>query len=340
MGLTVQYGIESRTRSDTKARALVEKMRQICMDLPFYEVGEIVELTGEQCNPEIYRGLNDDLLWLTIQSGAHVDIPWTKGHTSLTVNPTRIIAFTVLVGSGCEPMNIGLCQYPKEIEYEYKPEDDNRFYSDWEGKYGFDFRRWDRYVNRKKWVDDRYYYWSDCHKETRKVKTGCGSKWTWGSFCKTQYANDPRCGGLANFLRCHISVVTALERIDNLPTVNVSLDDEGDYGRNWSCPDWREADEEKRDRVYDWYEGHHDPKKLETEIGEWDMMIAAFTGAMNDAAGEQGVDGVSAMDGRPDFERLEHVGRLEADDKINQFLEHLGPLVKAVADKAEGVDDA
>ena len=35
--------------------------------------------------------------------------------------------------------------------------------------------------------------------------------WRWHSFCKTQYASDPRCGGVENFLRCHLCVVKLLD---------------------------------------------------------------------------------------------------------------------------------
>ena len=39
--------------------------------------------------------------------------------------------------------------------------------------------------------------------ETRRgpLKTGL-SGWRWSSFCKTQYASNPQCGGVPHFLRC------------------------------------------------------------------------------------------------------------------------------------------
>ena len=51
--------------------------------------------------------------------------------------------------------------------------------------------------------------------EARKISPRLGG-WHWSSFCKTQYASDPRCGGVANFLRCHISIITLLDRIAKL----------------------------------------------------------------------------------------------------------------------------
>jgi hypothetical protein len=99
----------------------------------------------------------------------------------------------------------------------------------------------------------------------------------WNSFCKTQYANDPRCGGLANFLRCHLCVVAMLDAAIEVG-FKVKVTDEAHYWKN------------------------RDIAKLTKEIGEWDKLIAgglaAFQGAFGSVA--------SPMLGRPDFERLEH----------------------------------
>jgi hypothetical protein len=44
----------------------------------------------------------------------------------------------------------------------------------------------------------------------RMIATGLAG-WSWQAFCKTQYASDPRHGGLENFLRCHLGVVALLD---------------------------------------------------------------------------------------------------------------------------------
>ena len=44
MGLTIHYQLQSASRSPAKARQLVEQVRQKALDLPFKEVGEIVEV--------------------------------------------------------------------------------------------------------------------------------------------------------------------------------------------------------------------------------------------------------------------------------------------------------
>ena len=66
--------------------------------------------------------------------------------------------------------------------------------------------------------------------------------WHWGSFCKTQYASDPECGGIPNFLRCHITVITLLDRMGKIPGLSISIQDEGCYGRSYHSDDWREED--------------------------------------------------------------------------------------------------
>jgi hypothetical protein len=42
----------------------------------------------------------------------------------------------------------------------------------------------------------------------RMIATRLGTGWHWGSFCKTQYANEK---GVMNFLRCHTLVVATLD---------------------------------------------------------------------------------------------------------------------------------
>ncbi|NLX98608.1 MAG: hypothetical protein GXY83_20815 [Rhodopirellula sp.] len=102
----------------------------------------------------------------------------------------------------------------------------------------------------------------------------------WSSFCKTQYANDPRRGGWANFQCAHLSVCAILEHMQRIG-FKVEVSDEGGF--------W-----EKRDLA-----------ALAQEIGEWDAMLAGLGGVLKDAAEARGVGFESAMSGRPDFERLE-----------------------------------
>jgi hypothetical protein len=105
-----------------------------------------------------------------------------------------------------------------------------------------------------------------------------GETGTWGSFCKTQYANE---FGLPNFLRAHMTVCAILEKAQDLG-FQVKVHDEGEF---WT----------KRD-----------VKALAEEVGQWDQMIAAMFGAMKDAAPEGVLE--SPIQNRADFEHLEMKG--------------------------------
>jgi hypothetical protein len=115
----------------------------------------------------------------------------------------------------------------------------------------------------------------------------CPSGWHWGSFCKTQDAGSPEYGGVANFLRCHLTVVALLDEAKRLKLLR-HVSDEGDY--------W-----EKRDI-----------EALVREVGEWDEMIAATVGQLKDQFGPALVAPILQ---RQDFEHLEARGRAsEGDD--------------------------
>jgi hypothetical protein len=114
----------------------------------------------------------------------------------------------------------------------------------------------------------------------RKIRTGL-SAWTWGSFCKTQYASNPECGGVQNFLRCHLTVIRMLDRAQELGIL-ASVSDEGDY--------WQRRDIEA----------------LARNVGEWNEMLAAWAGQLKDQLG----DGLlSAIAQFPNFEHLEAAGQ-------------------------------
>ena len=72
-------------------------------------------------------------------------------------------------------------------------------------------------------------------------------------------------------------MIHLLERIAELPTMKIEIDDEGKYGRSYYTDDpWA------KERVYTWHEGKYNVKALVEEVGEWNAMIAATFGAVND----------------------------------------------------------
>jgi hypothetical protein len=123
---------------------------------------------------------------------------------------------------------------------------------------------------------------------TKQVRTGLVD-WSWSSFCKTQYASNPECGGLENFLRCHLAIVKLLDHADELGILK-EVSDEGDF--------W-----EKRDI-----------KALAQEIGDWNSMVAGWVGRFKD---EFGADMVAEITKFPNFEHLEAKGRSRKKKKAD-----------------------
>jgi hypothetical protein len=117
---------------------------------------------------------------------------------------------------------------------------------------------------------------------SQRIPTGVkAGEWVWSSFCKTQYASNPQCGGVAHFLKCHLLVVTLLDRARELGILE-TVCDEGNY--------WE----------------HRDAERLTREVGQWNQMIAAFVGKLKDQLGGQMAAPITDF---PNFEHLEADGQ-------------------------------
>jgi hypothetical protein len=114
----------------------------------------------------------------------------------------------------------------------------------------------------------------------RRIRTGLAG-WRWSSFCKTQYASNPDCGGAQNFLRCHLAVIKVLDQARSLGILE-NVSDEGGF--------W-----EKRDI-----------QALAQEVGQWNQMMAGFVGQMKDWFGD---DFDAEITNFGNFEHLEAEGR-------------------------------
>jgi hypothetical protein len=107
------------------------------------------------------------------------------------------------------------------------------------------------------------------------------SGWSWQSFCKTQYASNPDVGGMANFVRCHVTVVRLLDRAKAMGILE-SVNDESHFWEN------------------------RDVKALVETVGQWNREIAAMVGQYKDW-----MDGdiAAPITEYPDFEHLEAEGQ-------------------------------
>ena len=240
MGLTIHYSLKARG-NETRARKLIAALHQTAQDLPFKELGPIVDLFGDACDFN-KRDRDDPLRWLLVQAEESVGLPCSGGGTrSFRVKPDRIIAFTAWPGEGCEESNFGLCQFPKKIT----------------------------------------------HPEFGVMPTRL-SGWSWGSFCKTNYASNPNCGGWANFVRCHLTVIALLDKAKELGCLE-AVRDEGGF--------WQQRD----------------VAKLADEIGSWNQMLAAFGGQLKDVLGDEVQAAISEY---PNFEQLEAAGQNQLPPEV------------------------
>jgi hypothetical protein len=115
------------------------------------------------------------------------------------------------------------------------------------------------------------------------------SGWSWSSFCKTQYASNPAAGGVANFLKCHLGLISLLDKAKAMGILR-QVHDEGQFWDN------------------------RDVEALIEEVGRWNRMTAGFYGGLRDAVEAAGGDpqsivGEIAKFGN--FEKLEMEGRAE-----------------------------
>lgn len=241
MGLTIHWIFQSNTRTPAQARQQLAALHGRALDLPFSDVGEIIEVQGADCDFE--NGEADDPhRWLLIQACRCIEMPGHDDSRRCHVTPTHVLAFETLPGDGCEAANFGLCRYPTHIE-----------------------------VNHPRQPGER-----------QRIRTGL-TGWSWGSFCKTQYASNPECGGVQHFLRCHLAVISLLDFALSLGI----LDEVSDEGGFWD---------------------QRDVRALAQQVGEWNQMMAGFVGQLKDSFGEEFVAAITDF---PDFEHLEAKGRAE-----------------------------
>lgn len=110
----------------------------------------------------------------------------------------------------------------------------------------------------------------------RRLRTGL-TGWSWSSFCKTQYASNPECGGVENFLRCHLAVVALLDGAAELGLLR-GVNDEGHFWEN------------------------RDVRALARVVGDWNQMLAGWAGRLQDAFGSAIQSAITRF---PNFEHLE-----------------------------------
>ena len=271
MGLTIHYSISLPRHTTTEnVQAKVNALRQRCLDLPFKEVGEIISLSAKNGDKMSWRDLGDE-------RGAKWDLLFgTKGRAQ----------WDALLNASSAPDTL-------------KQDENGSMIKEVPAEIAIGFAAWpgdgcegsDISIGLlPAEISAPIYRGAD-----KTLPLEVGGNWQGRRACKTQYANSPDCGGLPNFLRCHLCVIAMLDAAKEIG-FDVDVSDEGGYWEN------------------------RDVKALVEKIGQWDQMLAAMFGAMKDAAKSTGIKSVSAMDGRSDFEKLEHEGMKVFGEQVAKLI--------------------
>lgn len=217
MGLTIHYEFKLDSASVEGAREKIAALRNLALKLPFAEVGELVEIQGEECRVDS-ENTEDPHVFLKLRAGKFICL---ESDSYSMLDPTYLIAFNTMPGEGCESAAFGLA----------------------------------------------------LHAEPAAV-----SDWNLMSFCKTQYASNPECGGIENFLKCHLMIVRMLDEAQKLGIL-CEVSDEGNY---W---DTRQIE------------------KLVETVSKYNVLIAGIAGHLKDSQGEGSI--ASPIYNYPNFEYLE-----------------------------------
>jgi len=251
MGLTIHYELSLPGLTPQHVvEEMLERLRQRIMDLPFKQVDDKLTTREGDAADFSQSKKDDDKRWFLIQCQAHANFKYDRQG-----RPTR---------AGWRISRFSMSFPPAKVIG----------FSAWPGEgceeANFGMCRFPERVEVK--GEDGL---------PHSVSLGKPG-WSWRSFCKTQYANDPRLGGFGNFLRCHLGMIAALDAAKELG-FQVKVNDEGGFWKS------RKVD------------------KLAKALGEYDALVAGIGLQLGDLGFNKEVR--SALDGRPDRERLELKGQ-------------------------------
>ncbi|HUQ71580.1 MAG TPA: hypothetical protein VM165_18775, partial [Planctomycetaceae bacterium] len=181
MGLTVHY--EWKTKADLPAaRRMIKRFHALAHKLPFDDISDIYEQDPPDGRP-VFEAYNDKFRRGTL----HLSRKRADGEEEVVeVPPLHALFFYVWV-EGSESAPIGLASHPPVV------------------------------VHREDLIQRR----ADGSEAGRQFGRGEAIEfptrrrgyYSWHSFCKTQYAGNPKLGGEANFLKAHLSLIELFDQI-------------------------------------------------------------------------------------------------------------------------------
>jgi len=264
MGLSLYYRFKAKVAADA-ARTLVRRLHAAARKLPFDDVSAIMEhnppegkYVFEKCEVDLRLTPGDRFLSRKRADGKveHVEVPAIHSIWFDVNHP------------GSETATFGLATHPPVVIHR---EDIIRTASD-----GIE----ETLLGQGPTVE---------------FPTRLRGWYSWSHCVKTQYASNPRCGGVDNFLRVHTSIFRMIDEAKRLG-LTAWIRDDTKY--------WR----------------HRDEQKLVAELERWNQIIAGVVGRLADKVAEAGHDAVAPIKDRPDFEHLEAKGveRLKREAKARR----------------------
>lgn len=251
MGLTVHY--DWKTKADfALARRMIERFHAMALKLPFDQVSEIYEQDppkGKSAFPRYEHSFRRGDLYLsrTRHDG---------DRETVHVPALHAMFFHVYV-QGAESASIGLASHPPVILHREDV-----------------IQRNESGLERGRVIGQG---------DPIEFPTRRRDYYSWHSFCKTQYAGNPKFGGEANFLKAHLSLIELLDQI-RAEGVKVRVRDDSRYAK------------------------HRNVDRLLRSLRDWNGIVARFAGTLSDALGDESGSLIAPIKARPDFEHLEADG--------------------------------
>lgn len=213
MGLTIHFTLRlSALLTPTDATARMSALHRAVAQLPFTSQSPLVSLDAMAVQAALSPDSQSAYRWACIQHRRRLSYRLDQAGVPRRMQPERdgcsgsiripanhLIGFSCWPGPGCQSLELFVGDYPATTTVDYVGRPPNRAH------------------------------------QQRQFSGDAPLRWTGSAFTKTQYSSDPDVGGVANFLRCHLLVIEALDRARDLGFL-VAVDDEAGYWEHRNIP--------------------------------------------------------------------------------------------------------
>ena len=251
MGLTVYY--DWKTKADVRAaRRMIARCHALALKLPFDDVSEIFEQDPPDGKPA-FRASEKSFR----QGNLCLSRTRADGLQETVHVPALHALFFYVRVEGAESASIGLASHPPVVVHREDVIERNK-----------DGKECGRLLGQGGAIE---------------FPTRRRGSYSWHSFCKTQYAGNPKLGGEANFLKAHLTLIELLDQIE-ATGIKVRIRDDSRYAK------------------------HRNVDRLLGSLRDWNAIVANIVGNISDAIGSESGTLIAPITERPDFEHLEAKG--------------------------------